>query len=100
MSVFGRVNYRRSYYGCCRCEEKQSRLDQDWDLHPGQVSPVMGKLLAIAGVDIAFDRARRKIQEFLLVEVSDNTIRKQTQLMGHKQANLEAEWIQESHNEA
>jgi predicted SprT family Zn-dependent metalloprotease len=100
MSVFGWVNYRRSYYGCCQCGEKQNRLDQDWDLRPGQVSPVMGKLLAIAGVDVAFDRACRKIQEFLLVEVSDNTLRKQTQLMGHKQAHLEAQWIQESHKAA
>ena len=60
----------------------------------------MGKLLAIAGVDIAFERARRKIKEFLLVEVSDNTIRKQTQLMGEKQAQLEAEWIRDSQDES
>ncbi len=56
----------------------------------------MGKLLAIAGVDIAFEKARRKIKEYLLVEVSDNTIRKQTQRMGQKQAQLEGQWIVES----
>ena len=67
MTVFGWVSYRRSYYGCSRCGEKQSRLDKNWDIHPGEVSPVLGKLLAIAGVDIAFERARRKIKEFLLV---------------------------------
>lgn len=100
MSVFGWVSYRRSYYGCSRCGEKQNRLDKIWDLHPGEVSAVMGKLLAIAGVDIAFERARRKIKEFLLVEVSDNTIRKQTQLMGQKQAHLESQWIQDSQDEA
>ncbi len=60
---------------------------------------MLGRLLAIAGVDIAFERARRKIKEFLLVEVSDNTIRKQTQLMGEKQAHIEAQWIQDSHDE-
>jgi hypothetical protein len=60
----------------------------------------MGKLLAIAGVDIAFERAQRKIREFLLVEVSDNTIRKQTQQIGQKQAQLEAEWIRQSQDEA
>jgi hypothetical protein len=78
LTVFGWVRYRRSYYGCSRCGKKQNRLDKDWGIHPGEVSPVLGKLLAIAGVDIAFERARRKIKEFLLVEVSDNTIRKQT----------------------
>jgi predicted SprT family Zn-dependent metalloprotease len=82
MTVFGWVSYRRSYYGCSGCGEKQTRLDKDWGIHPGEVSAVMGKLLTIAGVAIAFEGARRKVKEFLLVEVSDNTIRKQTQLMG------------------
>jgi predicted SprT family Zn-dependent metalloprotease len=100
MTVFGWVSYRRSYYGCSRCGKKQSRLDKEWGINPGEVSPVLGKLLAIAGVDIAFERARRKIKEFLLVEVSDNTIRKQTQLMGQKQALLETKWIQSSQDEA
>jgi hypothetical protein len=99
MTVFGWVSYRRSYYGCSSCGEKQNRLDKNWGIHPGEVSPVMSKLLAIAGVDIAFERASRKIKEFLLVEVSDNTIRKQTQLMGQKQAHLETQWIQESQDE-
>lgn len=100
LSVFGWVSYRRSYYGCSRCGEKGNRLDQVWGLHPGEVRAVMGKLLAIAGVDIAFEKARRKIKEYLLVEVSDNTIRKQTQRMGYKQAQLEGRWIAESEDEA
>jgi len=100
LTVFGWVSYLRSYYGCSHCGEKQNRLDKDWGVNPGEVSPVLGKLLAIAGVDIAFEKASRKIKEFLLVEVSDNTIRKQTQRMGQKQANLEAQWIQESQDEA
>jgi hypothetical protein len=99
LTVFGRVRYRRSYYGCTRCGKKEHRLDQDWGIRPGEVSPVLGKLLAIAGVDIAFERARRSIQEFLLVEVSDHTIRKHTQLMGEKQAQREAQWVQDSQDE-
>ncbi|MGD9093388.1 MAG: hypothetical protein PVF74_11105, partial [Anaerolineales bacterium] len=100
LSVFGWVSYRRSYYGCSRCGEKVNQLDQEWDLHPGEVSAVMGKLLAIAGVDSAFEKARRKIKEYLFVEVSDNTIRKQTQRMGQKQAQREGHWIRESADEA
>jgi len=99
LTVFGWISYHRSYYGCTGCGEKQNRLDRDWGINPGEVSPVMGRLLAIAGVDIAFERARRKIKEFLMVEVSDNTIRKQTQWMGKKQAEMEAEWIRDSQDE-
>jgi hypothetical protein len=96
LTVFGWIEYQRSYYGCQRCGDKQIRLDENWGVRPGEVSPVMGKLLAVAGVDISFERACRKIKEFLLVAVSDNTLRKQTQLMGQKQAQREAEWIAQS----
>jgi len=99
MTVFGYVSYWRSYYGCAQCGKKQHRVDERWGIRPGEVSSVLGKLLAIVGVDIAFERARRTIQEFLLVEVSDNTIRKQTQLRGEKQAKIEEKWICDSLNE-
>lgn len=99
LTVFGRVSYRRGYYECSRCGQKRYRLDQEWGLQPGQVSPVLSILLAIAGVDIAFDKAREHVEKFLLIEVSDNTIRKQTQVTGKKQAQREAQWIQESHDE-
>jgi hypothetical protein len=99
LTVFGKVMYRRSYYGCEQCGKKHYPLDRTWNIQPGEVSPVLGKLLAIAGVEVAFERARRAVQEFLLIEVSDNTIRKQTQRVGEKQAQCEAVWIQESQDE-
>jgi predicted SprT family Zn-dependent metalloprotease len=64
LSVFGWVSYRRSYYGCPGCGKKHNRLDEIWDLRPA-----MGRLLAIAGVDSSFEGAKRKIKEYLLVEV-------------------------------
>ena len=99
LTVFGKVSYRRSYYGCEQCGQKHYPLDQAWGIHPGEVSPVLGKLLAIAGVEVAFERTQRAVQEFLLIEVSDNTIRKQTQLLGEKQAQCEAAWIRDSQDE-
>lgn len=100
LTVFGWVSYRRSYYGCTICGKKESRLDKDWQIHPGEVSPVMGKLLTIAGVEQAFEKAKRNIRDFLLVEVNDNSIRKFTQKAGKKQAELESQWINESQDEA
>lgn len=99
MTVFGWVEYRRSYYGCASCGKKGNRLDEEWGLSRGEVSQVLGKLLAIAGVDIAFERGRRTIKEMLLLEVSDNSIRKQTQDEGKRQAEMEREWIRDSHDE-
>jgi len=99
LTVFGWVTYRRSYYGCPHCGKKTIPLDQAWHIQPGEISPVMSKLMAIAGVDVAFDRARRNLSEFLLVEVSDNTIRKHTRQMGEKQAEIESAWISQSQDE-
>ena len=99
LSVFGWVNYRRSYYGCPVCEKKETRLDRIWQIAPGEVSPIMGRLLTISGVEQAFEKAKKNIREFLLVDVSDNTIRSITQKAGEKQAELEAKWIRESQDE-
>ncbi len=100
LTVFGWVSYRRTYYGCIACGKKESRLDKNWQIHPGEVSPVMGKLLTIAGVEQAFEKAKRNIRNFLLVEVNDNSIRKFTQKAGKKQAELESQWIKESQDGA
>lgn len=99
LTIFGWVSYRRSYYGCQYCGEKAFPLDQAWQVHPGEASPVMNKLLAIAGVEVAFERARSHLAEFLMVDVSDNTIRKYTQEMGARQAAAEAGWIKKSQSE-
>lgn len=99
LTVFGWASYPRSYYGCKACGQKTCPLDQRWELNPGAVSGVLGELLAIMGVEMAFDRASRSIQAFLLLEVSDNTIRKQTQAVGDRQAQREAQWIADSLDE-
>ena len=100
LTVFGWMSYRRGYYNCERCGHNEQRLDQKWGLHPGEVRRALSKLLAIAGVNINVGQDGRTVQEFLLLEVSDNTIRKQTQQMGEKQTQTEAHWIQQSQDEA
>ena len=99
MTVFGWVKYRRSYYSCDRCGKRHHQVDEAWGISPGEVSAVLRELLAIVGVDIAFERARRTVKALLMVEVSDNTIRKQTQDVGEEQAKHEAKWMRASQDE-
>lgn len=99
LTVFGWASYGRSYYGCAGCGQKTCPVDQRWELNPGEVSGVLGELLAILGVEMAFERASLTIVSFLLLEVSDNTIRKQTQAVGERQAQMEAQWIGNSLDE-
>jgi hypothetical protein len=74
ISVFGKIRYERQYYLCRACGQGQCPLDQRLGLDPGQVTPGLAKLIALAGVEVAFEEAGRWMEQFLLFRVSDNTI--------------------------
>jgi hypothetical protein len=99
ITVFGKVTYERSYYGCEVCGEKWYELDRQLGIKPGEVSAVLGKLLAIAGVETAFEKAKKMMKAMLMIDISDNTIRKETQEAGEEQRQIEEEWIDETHDE-
>ena len=92
VSVFDKVSYRRRYYVCPACSCGQAPLDQRMGLAPGQVTPGLAKLLALAGVEVAFEEGCRLVEQFLLFRVSDNTLRKETERFGALQAAEEAGW--------
>lgn len=99
ISVFGKVRYERQYYLCRACGRGQCPLDQRLGLEPGQVTPGLAKLLALAGVEVAFEEAGEWMEQFLLFRVSDNTIRKETERFGQLQAEREASWQEHSQEE-
>ena len=99
ITVFGKVKYKRSYYECENCGEKWHELDRKMGISAGQVTPVLGKLLTIAGIEAAFEQAVKMVEAMLLIEISDNTIRKETQEAGEKQREREEAWVEESHDE-
>jgi len=96
LSLFGRVKYQRSYYAGCACGQGRAPLDDRLGLRPNQVTSGLASLLGLAGIEMAFDYARGWLQPFLLFEVSENTIRKETQGYGQYQLEREAEWIRAS----
>lgn len=96
VSVFGRVSYRRDYYLCEGCHARQSPLDRRMGIEAGQVTAGLAELLALAGVEIAFEEATRWLEHYLLFRVSDNTLRKETERFGELQQAEEAVWQQNS----
>ena len=58
LSVFGRVSYKRRYYTCPTCHQGQAPLDQQLGLKAGEVTAGLAELLALAGVEVAFEEAR------------------------------------------
>lgn len=98
LTVFDWVAYRRAYYLCSDCHQGQYPLDQRLGLEPGQVSAGLASLLALAGVETAFEEGCELVERFLLVEVRDNTLRKETQTFGQLKAQNEQAWQTRSQN--
>jgi hypothetical protein len=92
MSVFGRVSYKRSYYVCTKCHKGQIPRDEEMGLAPGEVTAGLAQLLGLAGVEVAYEEASRIVKAFLLIEMNDNTIRKETEQYGAIQAAEEERW--------
>ena len=96
LTVFGWVEYRRAYYLCTHCHQGQYPLDQRFGLQPGQVSAGLVPLLALASVEKAFEEGCELVGRFLLLGVSDNTLRKETHTFGQLQAHTEQAWQAQS----
>lgn len=99
LSVFGRVRYQRAYYSGCGCGKGCAPVDERLRLQPGSVTLGLADLLALSGIQFSYKEAEKWLQEFLLFDISENTIRKVTERMGEVQQQMEEEWITQSQDE-
>jgi len=95
-SVFGWASYRRAYYICAGCHQGQKPLDKRLGLEPGQATSGLADLLGVAGVQTSFEEGCELVERYLLVEVSENTLRKETQQFGQLKDEEEEGWIEDS----
>jgi hypothetical protein len=99
-SVFDKVVYKRAYYAGCACGKGCAPVDRRYGIEPGKVTAGLAHLIALSGINKAFDDGRKWLREYLLFEVSENTVRAETQTMGKLQREADAELIKETQNEA
>ena len=92
ITVFGRVRYKRSYYLCDHCKTGEKPLDRTFKIRPGEMSQGLKPLLALLGIQTSFDEAASLAKRLLLLEISDNSIRKAAQWVGQKQEAIEEKW--------
>jgi hypothetical protein len=100
ISVFGKVRYERAYYAGCRCQQGTAPLDERFGLEPGAVTAGLAALLALAGIEFSYDESPKWLQAYLLFEVSENTVRSETEQMGALQAQHEEELVKQSQDAA
>lgn len=98
-SLFGWVPYQRSYYAGCKCGQGKAPLDEEFGLEPGKVTPGLARLLALAGSGLPFGESTGWIAEFLLLDLSENSIRKETQGFGQYQMDCEEKLKAQCQNE-
>jgi len=99
ISVFGGVSYERAYYAGCECKQGKAPLNEQFGLKPGAVTAGLAALLALAGIEFSYDQSPKWLRDFLLFDVSENTVRSETEQMGVLQQAGEAELIQQSQDE-
>jgi len=99
ISVFGKTSYTRAYYAGCSCQKGKAPLDRQFGLEPGAVTAGLAQLLALAGIEFSYDQSPKWLQAYLLFDVSENTVRSETEQMGAMQEKQEEALIQRSQNE-
>ena len=75
-------------------------MDEEFGLQPGKVTPGLARLLALAGAGLPFGESAHWVKEFLLLELLENTIRKETQGFGQYQVDYEEQLIAQSQDAA
>jgi len=75
----------------CSCGGKAKyQFRRTAKVRPGQVSVVLASLLALLGIQTAFEEASRLVEKLLLVRVSENTVLKEAQHFGQLQQQEES----------
>ena len=99
ISVFGKVSYKRAYYAGCQCQKGKAPVDEQYGLEPGAVSSGLAQLMALAGIGFSFEESEKWLAEFLLFDISENSIRSETEGLGFIQDQEDKKAIESSQNE-
>ena len=92
-SVFGKVVYKRAYYAGCECQKGYAPVDKQYGIEAGKVTAGLAHLIALSGIKASYDEGRKWLKEYLLFEVSENTVRSETQKMGELQRQADQELV-------
>jgi len=92
-SVFGKVVYKRAYYAGCTCQKGHAPVDAHYGIEAGKVTAGLAHLIALSGIKESYDEGRKWLKEYLLFEVSENTVRSETQKMGDLQRRADQELV-------
>jgi hypothetical protein len=100
ISVFGKTVYQRAYYAGCTCKQGKAPIDEQFGLEPGAVTAGLAMLLSLAGIEFSYAESPKWLQAYLLFDVSENTVRAETEQMGALQEKHEKQLLERNQDEA
>lgn len=98
-SVFGKVVYKRAYYAGCTCQKGHAPVDYHYGIEAGKVTAGLAHLIALSGIKESYKEGCKWLKEYLLFEVSENTVRSETQKMGDLQRRADQELVKAMQDE-
>lgn len=91
-TLFGTLKYRRAYYTCPRCHQGHYPQDERLGLRPNQMSAELERVAGLVGVQTAFGKGSKLLEELTLVHLSDHSLDKSAQAYGREVEQVEEEW--------
>ncbi len=89
MSLFGTICYQRAYYYCRVCGHGLAPFDEQANLSDRRHSNAVEQLATLAGaVCDSFERGADLLQEMAHIHLSESTLRRTTEEVGERIANL------------
>lgn len=88
-----------AYYAGCGCKQGKALLDEQFGLQPGAVTAGLATLLVLAGIEFSYDQSPKGLQAYLLFDISENTVRSETEQMGALQEKREEKMVRQSQDE-
>lgn len=98
ITLQGSVYYRRPYYLCSSCHSGFYPLDEGLGIEAGQMSAEVVQLAALFGIEDAFGTSQDLLKRSASLELSPNSIRKATQMVGEKVISYEQALHEQSHD--
>jgi hypothetical protein len=97
ITLQGDVAYKRNYYVCDDCHCGFYPLDMKLGIKPGQMSDEVVQLAGLFGIEDAFGTGHDLLKRSTLLELSPNSIRKASHIVGEKVIAHEADLIKQSY---
>ena len=82
-TIMGPLRLEKAYYYCSGCGRGFSPLEEMMGLKAGR-TPALRRLIGLAGVEDAFERGARLLEEMAGIKVSDNTVERVAEQAGQE----------------